>query len=50
MSGAPGDLDRLIKAHWREVYGTLMAVTKNNAMSEDLTQEAFLLALKRPGF
>ena len=52
MSHAAADLEALLSAHSREVHGLLVAITRNQALAEELTQEVFLLALKkqmRPG-
>jgi RNA polymerase sigma-70 factor (ECF subfamily) len=52
MAYAASDLEALLSAHSREVHGLLMAITRNQALSEELTQEVFLVALKkqvRPG-
>ena len=47
MTQAGGDLEALVGAHGREVYGLLLAVTRNSATAEELTQEVFVVALKR---
>jgi len=47
MTGAGGDLEALVGAHGREVYALLLAVTRNPATAEELTQEVFVVALKR---
>jgi len=52
MTYASADLEALISAHSREVHGLLMAITRNQAIAEELTQEVFLVALRkqmRPG-
>jgi RNA polymerase sigma-70 factor, ECF subfamily len=52
MPNATSALEALIGAHSREVYGLLMAITRNQAIAEELTQEVFLVALRkqmRPG-
>ncbi|HOX05513.1 MAG TPA: sigma-70 family RNA polymerase sigma factor [Planctomycetota bacterium] len=52
MTYASSDLEALISAHSREVQGLLMAITRNQAIAEELTQEVFLVALRkemRPG-
>jgi len=52
MAYAASDLEALLSAHSREVHGLLMAITRNQALAEELTQEVFLVALKkqvRPG-
>ncbi len=46
------DVDAMVRAHWREVFGQLAAITGNAATAEDLAQEVFLLAFRkglRPG-
>ena len=45
-------LEALVNAHSREVYGLLVALTGNPATAEELTQDVFLVALRkgmRPG-
>ena len=49
---ANGGLEELVNAHSREVYGLLVAITGNPATAEELTQDVFLVALRkgmRPG-
>ena len=40
-------LEALVQAHSREVFGLLMAITRNQATAEEITQEVFLLALRK---
>ena len=49
MTYASSDLEALISAHSREVHGLLMAITRNQAIAEELTQEVFLKAWKHLG-
>ncbi|MHC4914357.1 MAG: sigma-70 family RNA polymerase sigma factor [Planctomycetota bacterium] len=52
MGPGAGDLEALVNAHAREVYGLLLAITRNPATAEELTQEVFVVALRkgmRPG-
>lgn len=52
MADASGGLEALVNAHSREVYSLLLAVTGNPATAEELTQDVFLVALRkgmRPG-
>jgi len=34
-------LEALVQAHSREVFGLLMAITRNQATAEEMTQEVF---------
>jgi RNA polymerase sigma-70 factor (ECF subfamily) len=43
----PDDLTKLVRAHWREVYALLVAITRHPAMAEDLAQEVFLVAHRK---
>ena len=45
--GSDSARDDLIQAHWREVYGTALAITRNPATAEDLAQEVFVVAAKK---
>lgn len=47
MTGVRPDLEALISAHGREVYGLLLAITRNRAVAEELSQEVFLVALRK---
>jgi RNA polymerase sigma-70 factor (ECF subfamily) len=47
MPSTSSALEALISAHSREVHGLLMAITRNQAVAEELTQEVFLVALKK---
>jgi RNA polymerase sigma factor (sigma-70 family) len=47
MSETARDLEALVQAHWQEVYGMLLALTRKRSVAEDLAQEVFLLALKK---
>jgi RNA polymerase sigma-70 factor (ECF subfamily) len=52
MADASENLEVLVNAHSREVYSLLLAVTGNPATAEELTQDVFLVALRkgmRPG-
>ena len=52
MADASENLEALVNAHSREVYSLLLAVTGNPATAEELTQDVFLVALRkgmRPG-
>jgi len=52
MAHSGEDLEALVSAHGKEVYGMLLAITRNRATAEELTQEVFVVALKknmRPG-
>jgi RNA polymerase sigma-70 factor (ECF subfamily) len=40
-------LEELVRTHWREVRGMLVAVTGNAATAEDLAQDVFVLALRK---
>jgi RNA polymerase sigma-70 factor, ECF subfamily len=41
------NLEALVSAHGKEVYGLLLAITRNPASAEELTQEVFIVALKK---
>jgi RNA polymerase sigma-70 factor (ECF subfamily) len=44
----PGqELEALLSAHGKEVYGLLLAITRNPSTAEELTQEVFIVALKK---
>ena len=43
----PGDMQSLLKAHWREVYSVLVAITRDPATAEDLSQEVFVVAFNK---
>ena len=47
MSDIPDELTQMVRAHWREVYALLVAITRQPAMAEDLTQEVFLVAHRK---
>jgi RNA polymerase sigma-70 factor (ECF subfamily) len=47
MPNATSALEALIGAHSREVHGLLMAITRNQAIAEELTQEVFLVAFRK---
>lgn len=47
MSQAPEELDGLLEGHWTEVYGLLMAITRHPATAEELSQDVFVVALKK---
>jgi len=47
MPNPESDLEALLGAHSREVHGLLMAITRNQAVAEELTQEVFLVALRK---
>jgi RNA polymerase sigma-70 factor (ECF subfamily) len=52
MGPGAGELESLVNAHAREVYGLLLAITRNPATAEELSQEVFVVALRkgmRPG-
>ena len=46
QSGDPAPLALLFERHSRPVFRYLIRVTRNRALSEDLTQEVFLRALR----
>src|ERR1700758_5568694 len=39
--------EHLYKAHYRRIYALCHRMTRNPGLSEDLTQEAFLLAFRK---
>jgi RNA polymerase sigma-70 factor (ECF subfamily) len=43
----PDDLTQMVRAHWREVYALLVAITRQPTMAEDLAQEVFLVAHRK---
>jgi len=43
----PGDMQSLLKAHWREVYSVLVAITRDAGTAEDLSQEVFVVAFNK---
>jgi RNA polymerase sigma-70 factor (ECF subfamily) len=47
MADSSERLEALVRAHSREVYGLLFAITRNAATAEELTQEVFLLAFRK---
>ena len=47
VNDAPGDLDEMVRAHWRELYSMLVTLTRNAATAEDLTQEVFMVAYRK---
>ena len=47
MADASDSLEALVNAHSREVYSLLLAVTGNPATAEELTQDVFLVALRK---
>ena len=47
MPNMPDDLTQMVRAHWREVYALLVAITRQPAMAEDLAQEVFLVAHRK---
>jgi RNA polymerase sigma factor (sigma-70 family) len=52
MSETAGWVESLVTAHRTEVYSLLLAITRDAASAEDLTQEVFLIAFRkqvRPG-
>ncbi|MHC4201422.1 MAG: RNA polymerase sigma factor [Planctomycetota bacterium] len=42
----PG-IEELSARHWRELHGLLLAITRNATLAEDLTQEVFVVALRK---
>jgi RNA polymerase sigma-70 factor (ECF subfamily) len=44
--GVKEDFDRLYRATYQQVYGTLMMILRNPAAAEDSTQEAYLRAFR----
>ncbi len=47
MAHTGENLEALVNAHGKEVYGLLLAITRNSATAEELTQEVFVVALKK---
>jgi RNA polymerase sigma factor (sigma-70 family) len=47
MSETEGWVDALVTAHRTEVYSLLLALTRDPAAAEDLTQEVFLVAFRK---
>ncbi len=47
MAEAGHELESLVSAHGKEVYGLLLAITGNRATAEELAQEVFLVALRK---
>ncbi len=47
MAYAGDNLEALVAAHGKEVYGLLLAITRNPSTAEELTQEVFVVALKK---
>ena len=45
------DLEQLVRAHWEPTYRVVLALVRDHALAEDITQEALLKAWKAlPGF
>ncbi|MCY3024304.1 MAG: sigma-70 family RNA polymerase sigma factor [Planctomycetota bacterium] len=47
MADSSERLETLVRAHSGEVYGVLLAITRNAATAEELTQDVFLLAFRK---
>ncbi len=47
MADHEHELEQLVHAHSREVYGLLLAITRNSSTAEELTQEVFIVAMKQ---
>ncbi len=47
MTGTPTSIEDLSARHWRELRGMLLAITRNATLAEDLTQEVFVVALRK---
>ncbi|MDH3538885.1 MAG: sigma-70 family RNA polymerase sigma factor [Acidimicrobiia bacterium] len=50
-AGQTPDLEQLVRDHWAPTYRVVMALVRDHALAEDITQEALLKAWKAlPGF
>ena len=47
MAKTPPSIEELSAHHWRELNGMLLAITRNAALADDLTQEVFVVALRK---
>jgi RNA polymerase sigma-70 factor (ECF subfamily) len=47
MAESSGNIEALVRDHYREVHGLLWALTRNQHTADELTQEVFIVALKR---
>jgi RNA polymerase sigma-70 factor (ECF subfamily) len=47
MDVRPESLEELLEAHAAEVHGLLVAITRNSTTAADLTQEVFLVAVRK---
>lgn len=47
MPAMSDELTEMVRAHWREVYALLVAITRQPSTAEDLAQEVFLVAHRK---
>ncbi len=47
MAETSGNIEALVGAHYREVHGLLWALTRNQATADELTQDVFIVAMKK---
>jgi len=47
MAETRSSVEELTTCHWRELHGLLLAITRNAVLAEDLTQEVFVVALRK---
>lgn len=47
MAESSESIDALVNLHYREVHGLLCALTRNQATADELTQEVFIVAMRR---